>query len=209
MLFLVSGASASGKTTLIRRLVGTDSTLEVHDTDEWLIEDAGMRCAQLEEWIRLALVRQSEGVDFLLGANSPLGELLACPSAIRLNGICACLLDNRDRDRIERMRARGVDPKWPPNQHHLNWAAWHRMHAWDPGWEQHVINRNGPSEHNYACWASWQPGDSRWRVPVFDTTLHDATQTVELVRAWIAEERGRPESENKLRPSARWWEERI
>jgi hypothetical protein len=88
----------------------------------------------LEEWIGLALEAQQAGRDFLLASHSPLGELLACPSAPDLDGIAACLLDCVDTSRVTRMRERGINPKWPPTQHALNWASWHRMHAWDPQW---------------------------------------------------------------------------
>ena len=203
MFFLVSGASGSGKTTLIRNLAGTDPTLEVHDADERLIDNEFTRCQQLEEWIQLAVERQAHGIDFLLGANSPLGELLACPSAIRLEGIAGCLLDCRDRDRITRLRDRGIDPRWPPNQHHLNWAAWHRMHAWDPAWEQHVITKNGPTTHDYTRWTPWKEGDPRWRTALLDTSQGDAQDTMDGIVRWVGAAAFAP---NALTPETRWWE---
>src|SRR5207253_9418828 len=51
------------------------------------------------------------GLDVLLAGQSPLGEVLASPSAIELKGIAACLLDVDDRLRRQRLERR--DPgKW-------------------------------------------------------------------------------------------------
>jgi hypothetical protein len=71
----------------------------------------------LEEWVQLALSHQQEGRDLLLTSHSPLGELLACPSAIRLAGISACLLDCSDQVRIQRMRTAAFTPSG--HQHRL------------------------------------------------------------------------------------------
>ena len=135
MFFLVSGAAASGKSTVVRGVATRMPDVECHDYDELPVRDEYARCEQLEGWVRQALRDQAGGRDFLLATHSPLGELLACPSAPELAGIAACLLDCSDPIRIARLRARGIDPRWPPSQATLNWAAWHRMHAWDPQWE--------------------------------------------------------------------------
>ena len=136
MFFLVSGAAASGKSTVVKGLPARLDGLICHDCDERRVEDEYTRSAQLEEWAQLALAHQEKGQDFLLATHSPLGELLACPSARKLAGISACVLDCSDPLRVQRMRLRGIDPRWPPDQDALNWAAWQRMHAWDPQWEQ-------------------------------------------------------------------------
>ena len=120
MFFLVSGAAAAGKSTIARRIPNLLPNVECHDSDEEPAPDEYLRCSTLEEWIVLALKAQREGRDFLLAAQSPLGELLACPSAAELDGISACLLDCSDTTRIARIRARGIEPRWPPTQHTLN-----------------------------------------------------------------------------------------
>lgn len=63
-----------------------------------------------EEWVLRALEHQAEGTDLLLAGQTPLGELLATPSASRLEAISACLLDCDDVIRLERLTARG--PEW-------------------------------------------------------------------------------------------------
>lgn len=58
-----------------------------------------------------------------------LGEVLACPTAIKLGGINFCFLDVNDFERIQRLKKRngyGID------QSMLNWSAWLRMHHKDP-----------------------------------------------------------------------------
>ena len=93
MFLLVSGAAAAGKSTVAKNLSSRLKNLVCHDADEMKARDEYMRCQQLEEWVQLALNHQRESQDFLLTSHSPLGELLACPSARKLAGISACLLD--------------------------------------------------------------------------------------------------------------------
>jgi hypothetical protein len=203
MFFLVSGAAASGKSSVMKGLFSRAENLICHDSDERIATNEYTRCQQLEEWVQLALSGQREGQDFLLTTNSPLGELLACPSSRSLIGISACLLDCADTLRVQRMRNRGIDPKWPPSQHVLNWAAWHRMHAWDPQWEQHVIVGNGPSDHSYGRWIHWKQNDERWRVHVIDTTSIDIEEMLGQVAAWVESER---QKVPLLTPDTKWWE---
>ena len=203
MFFLVSGAAASGKSTVAKNLASQLEKVICHDYDEKRPRDKDTRCRQLEEWIQLALQHQQEGREFLLTSHSPLGELLACPSAPQLMGISACLLDCSDTVRIQRMRKRGIDPKWPPSQDVLNWAAWHRMHAWDPQWEQHVIRGNGSTEHDYGRWAKWKQSDPRWNVNVIDTTGIEIEHVLTMIREWVRSERKKVPL---LTPTSKWWE---
>src|SRR5262245_17891502 len=96
MFFLVSGGAASGKTPAARLLPGSLEQVVWPGADEIPALDARARCANLETWVRHALEAQQRGLDFLLTAHSPLGELLACPAAPELAGIAACLLDCAD-----------------------------------------------------------------------------------------------------------------
>jgi hypothetical protein len=201
MFFLVSGAAASGKTTFARLLPGRLDQVVCHDADEIPAVDSDTRCANLEIWVREALEVQRHGRDFLLTTDSPLGELLACPSAPQLAGIAACLLDCADPVRIDRYRARGIDLRRPLLQHTLNWATWHRMHARDPRWEPHVIDRNGPSNHRYDRWRGWRHDDPRWQVVVLDTTLLTVEQSVQILIDWVQVARTKP---SLLSPDTRW-----
>src|SRR4051794_24336291 len=106
MFFLISGSSAAGKSTASRLLGERVDRVECHDADEMVARTADERCEQLELWVQRALETQASGRDFLLSSNSPLGELLACPSAPLLDGIAACLLDCSDEVREARYFAR-------------------------------------------------------------------------------------------------------
>jgi hypothetical protein len=201
MFFLVSGSAASCKTTIAKNLPNYIKNTECHDLDEKVARTRGERCSQLEEWIIDAIKIQDSGIDFLLTSHSPLGELLACKSAIYLHGISSCLVDCSDHIRITRMRQRGIDPNWPPNQDVLSWASWHRMHAWDPQWEQHVIVDNDV-EHFYNRWKNWQQYDHRWNTKIIDTTDNTDEKTMYLLKEWISEER---KKENQLSNIKKWW----
>jgi hypothetical protein len=192
MFFLISGSSAVGKSTASRLLGERLNRVECHDADEIVARTSDERCEQLERWVQRALEAQKSGRDFLLSSNSPLGELLACPSAPLLDGIAACLLDCSDDVRAARYFARGVLPDWPFNQDILNWAAWHRGHAVDPQWEPHVIDRNGPTSHCYERWRSWERGDRRWQVLILDTTHVMAEETVARLVEWVDDARRTP-----------------
>ena len=202
MFFLVSGAAASGKSTLAKNLSTYSNGLVSHDADERKMGDANERCQQLEEWVQLALTHQADSKDFLLTTHSPLGELLACPSAPKLSGIAACLLDCADSARIQRMRDRGFDPNWPPSQHVLNWASWHRMHTWEPQWEQDVITGNGANEHDYGRWTAWQQTDKRWCVSVLDTTAVNRHGVRDMIVTWMEAQKEKP---SYLTTDAQWW----
>lgn len=203
MFLLVSGGAAAGKSTAAKNLSSRFKNLVCHDADEMKIKDEFTRCQQLEEWIQLALNHQREGQNFLLTSHSPLGELLACPSARKLVGISACLLDCSDPIRIQRMRERGLDPRWPPTQDVLNWASWHRMHAWDPQWEQRVIIGNGPATHSYDCWIQWKQFDPRWQIKVIDTTFMNIEHVLANVTEWVSTEMDKVPL---LTPETLWWE---
>jgi hypothetical protein len=203
MFFLISGSAASGKTTFAQLLPDHLEKVVCHDADEKPAADAYTRCANLELWVCQALEAQQQGQDFLLTGHSPLGELLACPSAPQLNGIAACLLDCADHVRIARMRARGIDPRWPPTQDTLGWASWHRMHARESQWEPRVIEGNGPATHRYDRWRGWAQDDPRWQIFILDTTLLTVKQTLEPLLGWVQRERARS---SLLSPATRWWE---
>ncbi|MEZ4427158.1 MAG: hypothetical protein R3A51_05605 [Nannocystaceae bacterium] len=138
-----------------------------------------------------------------LATQAPLGELLAAPSAIEHAAIAACLLDCHDVERLRRVRARQPDDHARFNQHHLNWAAFHRVHAVDSRWQQDVITGQDPS---LRCdrWSAWGSGDPRWRVRVIDTTGAGQDEVVAAVAAWVEGLLAAPERA-PLRGA--WWDE--
>src|SRR5438477_361667 len=145
MLFLVFGSSAAGKTAALSALRGRVADLAIHDFDEIGVPvdaDRAWRHRSNEIWLRRALVYQRQGIDLLLAGQTPLGELLATPSAPLVDGISACLADCDDETRIRRLEGRGAE--WGATARgdlgdYLSWAAWMRRHATDPSWLPEVI----------------------------------------------------------------------
>lgn len=184
----IAGSSCSGKTTAIRACAQIEG-LVVHDFDEIGVPagaDAVWRQRSLEEWIQRALRYQAEGLDLLLTGQSPLGEVLACPSATELDGIAACLLDVDDRLRWRRLEGR--DPgKWDVDAKRslIGWARWHRRHAADPGYRPEVIMAAGCGQMRWVRWRDWSIGDPRWDVRVIDTTGQSVDQSAADIRQWI------------------------
>lgn len=188
MLFLLTGASGSGKTACLAALAGRLAKLALHDFDEVGVPTAPTpewRIGANEEWLRRALRCQAMGRDMLLVGQTPLGELLACPLAIELDGIAACLLDCDDLERRHRLSRRPED--FGPE--HFSWAEWQRRHAADPRWEQHVI-RDAAPQLAWSRWDRWRTGDPRWTVRRIHTTGLSIEQVTERVIAWIEEQRG-------------------
>lgn len=121
----IAGSSCSGKTTAARTCAGIDGVV-VHDFDEIGVPstaDTAWRQLSLEQWVQRVLDYQDQGLDVLLAGQSPLGEVLATPSAVRLDGIAACLVDVADHERLRRLEHR--DPgKWQPDAERafVEWA---------------------------------------------------------------------------------------
>ena len=173
-----------------------------HDFDEKPHSTVADRCNFLEEWIIEALAAQDAGKDFVITAHVPFGELLAAPSAIKLDRISACLLDCHDFNRAERYRKRPQMEAWPLNQDTLCWASWQRMHAVDPQWEQRVIVNHKQPDFCWDRWTKWTSQDKRWRVKLIDTTAQTTKETLRALTQWIKEEKN---GDNALTPSSKWW----
>jgi hypothetical protein len=196
VLFLLFGSSAAGKTFVIDGLRGRVADLAIHDFDEIGVPpgaDTAWRHRANEQWVRRALEYQEEGIDLLLAGQTPFGELLAAPSALRLKAISACLIDCDDETRVARLQARG--PEWFARtagdlQDYLSWAAWMREHAADPSWRPDVIRHEATEdEMRWSRWSGWTAADPRWRTHVIDTSSLPVEQVAATVIEWIEEER--------------------
>lgn len=196
VFFLLFGSSAAGKTAALGALRERMSELAIHDFDEIGVPpgaDTVWRHRANEEWVQRALDYQAEGVDLLLAGQTPLGELLATPSASRLEAISACLIDCDDDTRVARLQERGTE--WFARsagdlQDYLNWAEWMRGHAADPSWRPHVIRRgDADGDMRWERWSDWRAGDPRWRVRVIDTSQLTVSRVATELEAWIEEER--------------------
>lgn len=193
MLFKLTGSSCSGKTTLAYAAASRLGRIAVHDFDEVGVPegaDLHWRHQMTEMWVRRALEYQEQGIDFLVTGQSPLGEVLAVPSAPLLDGIAVCLVDVADEVRRVRLAERAPG-RWdaPAVDAFLGWAAWHRKHALDPRHRPDVIIDNSWSEMVWRRWTGWHADDPRWRVQLLDTTDQPVTTSVDKVEQWIKEQR--------------------
>ena len=193
MLFWVFGSSAAGKSTLVSGLRGRVAGLDVRDFDEVGVPDRATvewRHQANEHWVGRALELEAAGGDLMVAGQTPIGELLAAPSAQLVPAIAACLLDCEDETRIIRIGARGegwFERAGGTLDDHLEWGRWMRRHARDPTYRLDVIRRGDQ------CWdrlERWQRDDPRWRVRIVSTESGPDDVLAE-VAGWIAEERAR------------------
>ncbi|NMO57773.1 hypothetical protein HH310_42255 [Actinoplanes sp. TBRC 11911] len=190
MLLTVAGSSCSGKTTAVRACAAI-AGLVVHDFDEIGVPsgaDTSWRQRSMEAWVRRVLRYQAGGLDVVLTGQSPLGEVLACPSATRLDGIAACLLDVDDAVRLRRLddrRRYDGDAK----RRFLGWARWHRGHAADPRHQPEALTSGGWTPMRWDRWQDWTSDDPRWNVCVIDTTGRNVEQSAVDITRWIADAR--------------------
>ncbi|MCO5967325.1 hypothetical protein [Actinoallomurus soli] len=193
MLLKLTGSSCSGKSTLAFSVADRFQRVAVHDFDEIGVPerpDRHWRHRMTELWMRRALEYQDCGIDLLLTGQSPLGEVLAAPSAPLLDGIAVCLVDVADEVRRHRLTARDAG-RWDAAavDAFLGWAAWHRGHALDPRHRPDVIINGSWSGMVWQRWAGWTAGDPRWRHHVLDTTGRSVAASVDRVEQWVTEQR--------------------
>jgi hypothetical protein len=194
MLLNVTGSCCAGKSTLIwqvAELLWQDDVV-VADFDEVGVpDDAGSdwRHVSNEHWMRRALDLEGEGRHLLLSSQTPLGELLATPSAVELEGIGNCLVDVADEDRLRRLRER--DPgKWSEAtlEAFVRWGGWHRRHAQDPQHAPEVIQRPSSVPMAWERWAHWDADDPRWATAVIDTTARQVDDAAVELAEWVSEQ---------------------
>ena len=178
-LYLVSGASGSGKSAIVPLL--TERTgFAWHDFDSIGVPapvPAGWRHRTLRWWVeRLTDAGPSVG----LCAPVAHGELLATPGVDRLAATHACLLDCADEVRIRRLlrRRKGVDLET------LQWAGWLRRHAVDPRHDPFVLTDGSTEEMRWEAWTE-RPADDGWEIAVIDTTELEVDAVADHVAAWV------------------------
>jgi len=185
MIFLVTGASGSGKTACMPELARLLPEVALHDFDSVGVPPGAekvWRQRTTEEWLRRGIEHAREGRDLVVCGQAVYGEALACPAAEEAGPIAGCLLDCADVLRIDRLRARGAHGA---TQETLNWSAWQRVHAVDPGWRPDVLRDGAWPELRWERWAGWRRGDPRWRVEVIDTTPLTLPDVAAAVARWV------------------------
>ena len=193
VLLTLTGSSCSGKSTLAFSVADRLRRVAVHDFDEVVVPerpDRRWRQRTTESWVRRALEYQALGIDLLLTGQSPLGEVLAAPSAPLLDGIAVCLVDIADEARRDRLGTRDAG-RWDARavDAFLGWAAWHRGHARDPRHLPEAITGGGWPGMAWHRWTRWTAGDPRWVTHVVDTTGQPVATSADQVEQWVAEQR--------------------
>jgi energy-coupling factor transporter ATP-binding protein EcfA2 len=187
MFLLVSGASGAGKSTA-RRLVAGElepevECVELHDVAPMpRVPTLAWRQRATEAVACHALKLQEDGRHLLL-AGDPVaaGEVLAAPSAERLDGIAVCLLDVARDPQAARLVARGDDPTLLV--HHVAFAGWMREHATDPHHRPEVLQTDGWQQMRWERLRRLDETGS-WAMHVLDTSsLTPAAVATELL-AW-------------------------
>ena len=205
MLFLLSGSSGSGKSTLLEAIAGRVEDLALEEL--WCAAPEGYDDRQWRRHRTEEAVRRAAAGGDLLVTEGVFGDVLAAPSATRLDGIAACLLDCDDRERVRRVLAR--DPSLHQSQKAVwdfcVWAAWLRHHARDPQWFAGPLRGDGDRTMRWERWERWREGDPRWTVFVLDTTRAPVDETADQLVAWIEEQRALLRR-GELPLSGRWWD---
>jgi hypothetical protein len=188
MLLYIAGSSCAGKTTTLPALRDLPA-LAVRDFDEMGVPsgaDTAWRQLTMERWVQFAVEQQAVSVDVVVAGQSPLGEVLAVPSAPQLEAVAVCLLDVEDEVRRSRLQGRDGD-RWDEDavEAFVGWGRWHREHARDPQSRPEVITTNAWPAMRWDRWRTWRSGDARWSVPVLDTTHSSSEVTGGRVREWV------------------------
>lgn len=115
MLFVLTGSAGSGKSTALRELSGRRDDLAVFDFDDLRPPADATQSwwqRQIDDRVTWAVAEQAHGKDTVLAGWLTVGEVLAVPSAARLEGVAACLLDCSDDVRLARIERRAASGTW-------------------------------------------------------------------------------------------------
>ena len=181
VLLLLTGASGVGKSTCriaIEAAVGEElDCVELRDIVAIpAAPDVAWRQRSVEAVVQRAL---SQDRDLLL-AGDPVapGELIAAPSADRLDRVAICLLDCDASSQTERLRRRGEPEELLPR--HVAFADWMREHIRDPCHMPEVVTDNGWDAMRWERWV-----DADWSFEVIDTSGRTPDDVAADSLAWV------------------------
>lgn len=190
MLLSVTGASGSGKSTVLPVLVKMLEAeavvcVEFDSVGVPSGADTSWRHGVTEQWVQRAVAQQRQGRHLLLCGQVPVGELLAAPSASRLDGVAACLLHCSPEVRRQRLIGSGKRPDSLDD--HLAFGEWFIQHMTDPTHDPEVIRVPGVLPMRWDRWADWQQGDLRWSFEIIETDVLTPEDVAARVVAWARE----------------------
>lgn len=187
MLFFVTGASGSGKTSVIPLLKDILPDISIFDFDEMGVPknaDKIWRQKNTDYWVKKAYEYQLQEKDICVCGQAVLGKILCCPSASLLKEIFVCHLECQDAVRINRLRKRNT---YGVNQEMLNWSAWLRMHIIDPTWHQDVITKDSWKEMRWDNLNKYSKTIDLWKAYSIDTTNLSKKEIAKKIAEWITE----------------------
>jgi hypothetical protein len=186
MLFLVTGASGGGRTT-VRKLIEAELAGEIVAcelatlglTPQWTLR---WRHKAVEQAVQRALREQEAGKDFLLcGEPVPPGELYAAPSATKLDGIQVCLLDVSPDAQVQR-KMHGDPADLIP--FHVAFAEWMRHHVRDHRCRPEVIMNEGWEEMRWDVWTADEVTTVPWQAQIIDMSNRKPVEVANAVASW-------------------------
>jgi hypothetical protein len=136
-----------------------------------------------EAVVQRGLALQAVGRHLLL-AGDPVaaGEVIAAPSAAKLDAIAVCLLDVNAEAQVARLARRGDDPRLLSD--HQAFASWMRGHAHDPNYMLHVLSTNGWDAMRWDRLTLLDPSSGRWGMHILDTSARTKDEVAQQVLAW-------------------------
>jgi hypothetical protein len=185
VLLLITGASGAGKSS-VRVAIAPALAPAVECVELMTVvpippaPTLAWRQEATETLVRRAIALQQSGRHLLVSGDPvAAGEVVAAPSAPRLDGVAFCLLDVAPEVQSTRLAARGDDPALLP-QHH-GFAAWMRAHATDPTHMTEVLQTNGwPAMR----WERLHQQRATWHTHVIDTTTMTRDAVAATALAW-------------------------
>jgi len=187
MLLSVTGASGTGKSTVLEALRHVDfgapvTCVEFDSIGVPAGADTAWRHGAIERWVRVALDAQERGEHLLLFGQAAPGELLAAPSADLLDGIAICVLTTSPQVQEERLTGRGEPAE--SLVHHLRFGEWFRHHSEDPRHEPEVIRVDTTIPMAWSRWEGLPRDDPRWPVTVLNTDPLTPAGVADAVEEW-------------------------
>jgi hypothetical protein len=188
MFLLLTGASGAGKSTS-RNLVADEIAGEVECVELGHVvtipprPTIAWRQQATEAVVQRAVTLQAIGRHVLLAGDPvAVGEVVAAPSADKLDAIAVCLLDVNAEAQAARLTQRGDDPRLMAD--HQAFASWMREHARDPHQMRHVLTTNGWAAMRFERLDRFDPRAGNWNVHVLDTSALMADEVAEQVLSW-------------------------